>query len=403
MPQYIYIKTAQLNQKDRHKVEEMMTTNYHVIKDKVDTINYDTKDTVKEFDYNYYLATEEIKDLKEHNDIFTIHYKKYGKRVEEKRKRLKHIETPFKDLIRKYNDKGYRIPNLSVKSNLFEPSPMLLEINEIKEFYKFNTVGDGECKFLEKVNNAVIDRVNNIDIPKLVKKNNELGRRFSLRSRPVCIQNLSDLKKEHDSLRTDIDKAYKTIEHTTINYEEEKNDLELIDSTRKRRQSSGSVYKTIELMNKTPSQGMSTNYGSMSFSPRYADAPQSVSSFRNNNFAKNKTKPFKATMPLVNKPVKQVRNIYDFLKKINAKNKQPVSRNPLPQGPQIDKYIHKKLNSESQLNKFKNNQYSYIDHIYNRTKENTANDLDTERMLKTYYKTFYKSSDEEIMQMFHSK
>jgi hypothetical protein len=141
-----------MDMRDKNKIDKMMVSNYHTVNDKMKKINKELKANLKIFVNEYENACHEVKELNEHNNLFSSNHKLYEKRIEEKRKKLQYFEGPFKDLIRRYNKSGYRIPNLSVKDNLFEPSPLLLENKEIRDFYKYKNIDDDECKFLEKVN-----------------------------------------------------------------------------------------------------------------------------------------------------------------------------------------------------------------------------------------------------------
>lgn len=75
------------------------------------------------------------------------------------------IDATFNDLLRQYKAKGYDIPDLSVKNNLFEIDPLLLTEFRLHEYYghqpKEVLENDVNMKFLEKVNEDVIKRVNN--------------------------------------------------------------------------------------------------------------------------------------------------------------------------------------------------------------------------------------------------
>jgi hypothetical protein len=355
------------------------------VKDKVNNIHKETGEVVNNFNENYIDAIKEVKTLKEDNGAFTTHYKLYEKREEERRQKLKHFDIPFKDLIRKYNDRGYRIPNLSVKNNLFHPSPLLFENKEIREYYKYTTIDDSECKFLEKANTALVDRLNTIDIPPAVRKKSEIHRRLSLRSRPIAIQNMTDLQDEHKKLRIEISKAYDTLYQETLNTED-KDDI--LDSNVKRHtKKKGSLYKTVEIMNSISSQANSTNYTGMSFSPTNKDLI--IKSAKPKQISISQTY-------IHSKPIKFKRPNQTG---INLQYKKPpVSRNQF--APKTARMIGRaKQNYDNCKGDF--NQHGFIEYIYNRTKEDA--EFDTENLLKTYYKTFYNCGEEEIKTLFNSK
>jgi hypothetical protein len=375
---------------------------FDIVKNKVNSINMETKGILDEFDENYRQVLKEDQVLKEHNGVFTTHYRLYEKRTEETRKKLKQTEVPFKDLIHKYNDKGYRIPNLSVKSNLFAPSPLLLENKEIRDYYKYTTIEDRECKFLEKINGGVLDRLSKIDVPQAVRKKSEIHRRLSLRSRPVAIQNFSDLQDEHKKLKTEISRAYETLQTeeacNTYDDGEERFDRNFV---RRRTTKKGSLYKTVEVMNSISSIANSTNYTGMT---GFSVSPTNRKLHSNNNlilfskFDKIQLQPTPKQIPLsqayINSKPKARRP-----SQILQYKKPPVSRN-LPTAGHT-KTVNKVKSDHENLSRLENNKHGYIEYIYNRTKE--GDQCDTEDLLKTYYKTFYKCGDQEIREMFNSK
>jgi hypothetical protein len=394
-----------MDMRNKNKIETILVNNYHVVKDKVGRINSEVKSNLLTFDNEYDNAFGEVKELKEHNSLFSNNYKLHEKRKEEKRKKMKHYEVPFKDLIRRYNEKKYRIPNLSVKDNLFEPSPLLLENKEIRDFYKYMTIEDNECKFLEKVNSEVLDRMNSIDFAPMVRRRSELSRRVSLRTKQPGVESVGDLRDEYKKLKKEVNRAYETIDHEARHPYDEKYDFELLDR-KTRKKSTSSVNHTIEALNRTPSQAFSTNYGSFCFTPRSkVIGPGGLSSARLDSKYEDKSKPsdnsitpvtFKSIKSMGPNKTDSVRNV------INNLNQKRPSRNTMPQY-KLNKFvINKKLDHDS-VAKFENNQHGFIEFIYNKTKENDHDEYETEKMLKTYYKTFHKCDEEEIKNLFHNK
>ncbi len=47
------------------------------------------------------------------------------------------IEENFVDLISEYKQRGYKIPDLSIKRNLFTPNPLLLDNNRVIDYYSY--------------------------------------------------------------------------------------------------------------------------------------------------------------------------------------------------------------------------------------------------------------------------
>jgi len=70
------------------------------------------------------------------------------------------------DLITKYKQKNYKVRDLSLKNNLFEPSPLLMENNKIVDEYRF---GDNakiymkDLKFVMKTTNQLYDNKSDLE------------------------------------------------------------------------------------------------------------------------------------------------------------------------------------------------------------------------------------------------
>jgi hypothetical protein len=145
-----------------------------------------TKETIKHLDYQTVFQEmknfnkdleqrmEEYQELKEENENFSKKFKQTEKLKEfENRFKApsgnaqKKIEETFIDLIRLYKEKGYNIPDLSVKNNLFEQSALLLENEKILDFYKFNSKlkDDKDLEFLNKINTLLNEKLTASDEP----------------------------------------------------------------------------------------------------------------------------------------------------------------------------------------------------------------------------------------------
>jgi hypothetical protein len=75
---------------------------------------------------------------------------------------MKGPEKVFADLICKYKDKGYQIPDLSTEKNLFKASPLLMEDHKLVNHYKTFTKMISEDKnldFLQHLSQQVMDKV----------------------------------------------------------------------------------------------------------------------------------------------------------------------------------------------------------------------------------------------------
>jgi hypothetical protein len=72
------------------------------------------------------------------------------------------FRTTFVDLISNYKKKGYKVKDLSLKNNLFEPSPLLLENDKIVRYFP---LGDNtkcynkDLKFVNILNSSLNDRI----------------------------------------------------------------------------------------------------------------------------------------------------------------------------------------------------------------------------------------------------
>ena len=104
-------------------------------------------------------------ELREENDNFSKSYN-LAKTFKFKTKTDKIVtassfQMTFVDLINKYEEKQYKVTDLSLKNNLFEPSPLLLENNKIVDYYRFgdNTkIYEKDLKFLVKTNAQINDK-----------------------------------------------------------------------------------------------------------------------------------------------------------------------------------------------------------------------------------------------------
>jgi hypothetical protein len=115
------------------------------------------KKRLKEVEEEYHQSVKTYFDLREENHNFANNYKRLEdlKKTKAKKKKTldeENFEFVFKELLYSYNKRGYNIEELKSEANLFEPSPLLLENNEIMGFYKNNKdeTGDKDVKLLER-------------------------------------------------------------------------------------------------------------------------------------------------------------------------------------------------------------------------------------------------------------
>ena len=86
---------------------------------------------------------KKAKYLEEENKIFSNLYS-VTKEIYPKK-----IEETFKDLIQAYRDKGYIIPELSEKKNIFDPNPLLETSKNIEQFYLYHQRAKNKYKSIE--------------------------------------------------------------------------------------------------------------------------------------------------------------------------------------------------------------------------------------------------------------
>ena len=104
---------------------------------------------------NYENLTEKnlnnYNNLKDNSSEFFKNYFDYLKIVEKKLKKYRdrNFVSPFYPLIRTYKNMGYKIPDLSIKHNLFNNSLLLEENAKIKNYFKTKKFGEKEEKQYE--------------------------------------------------------------------------------------------------------------------------------------------------------------------------------------------------------------------------------------------------------------
>lgn len=108
---------------------------------------------------------DEHEELKEDTEQFKQFNKKIEKRKEEINKKqplkVNTVEKTFAKLIHDYKQKGYSIPDLSPRKNLFKPSPLLLENSKITDYYRFfckDKENDKNQHFVDKISEIVTTR-----------------------------------------------------------------------------------------------------------------------------------------------------------------------------------------------------------------------------------------------------
>ena len=187
---------------------------------------------LKGFADNQRNISEEIKKLKNENDIFQKSYKMYSK------KNKFYYDVIFEDLFIKYKQRGYKIPNLSTKHNLFSASPLLLQNKKINDFYEYDKYkekskkkkknkkpGEGEksLKYLKKIDHYLFEH-------NLLSKNknnnnlsdfNKLMKSIEKEKRNSVILKLNKINNLHYKSKTIEDDNNSNSKREKINYSEE--------------------------------------------------------------------------------------------------------------------------------------------------------------------------------------
>lgn len=150
------------NNNTKNKIRKALVTNSDFAK------NYGLKtaEDLRDFEKMQSKIKEEYDELHDDNQHFYKYYQKIEelREVAEKKKldKVNRIESTFMGLINKYRERGYKIPNLSVKNNLFAHSPLLMENSKLNEFYKFLTIEEIENNkdqvFIDKLQTLVTEK-----------------------------------------------------------------------------------------------------------------------------------------------------------------------------------------------------------------------------------------------------
>ena len=165
-----------------------------------------TRLILKTFSQTQKEMSDEYKLIHEKNKEFQDSYKLF----EEITKKKYNIEDSFKDLIIKYTNLHYKIPDFSTRHNLFTPSPLLLHNRKIEEYYKYHPIRE------------------NIDLsnPKVKLTQSEKGKKYLDKVEKILIEKNIFRKndEEYNNFKKKINKLSKTnIGMQNINLNENKN------------------------------------------------------------------------------------------------------------------------------------------------------------------------------------
>ena len=184
-------------------------------------------------------------DKKEETKQFITSYNLIQKEKEKQNAEIKDqkLVSPFLDLINRYTQRGYKIPDLSTKKNIFSPSLILSDEAKTKEYFKVNKLSKKEKKelsYINKVNRCVIKRKHNIDKQAEkdkddINENNEEEEKdqestISIEKKTKTANNsdLFKLSQHCPSIKEeigDLEKYNRSIEECIVNFETEKKTL----------------------------------------------------------------------------------------------------------------------------------------------------------------------------------
>jgi hypothetical protein len=142
-------------------------------KENEEDISFDVLQEIKKFNKSYKVNINLYNTLRDENKMFLKKYR-IAKIFKNRNKPEGHVNsgfhTTFADLITKYKEKNYKITDLSLKNNLFEPSPLLIENNKIIDYSRLGDLSkiyDKDMYFLMKTNNQIYEKPDTRDIRQL--------------------------------------------------------------------------------------------------------------------------------------------------------------------------------------------------------------------------------------------
>ena len=164
-------------------------------------IREDSINQVEKFEKKSNIIMTEYENLKEDSENFLKGYSQLENKGNEDEifKQQKKV-IPFMKLISLYKNKGYKVPNLSTKNNLFKPNILFQDINDIKKHIMLNKFGKREKKelnYLNKLNTFVKDIKKEI-----IRKKKKLKLNFSSSQSLLKIKNSLSVTNLHKNKRT---------------------------------------------------------------------------------------------------------------------------------------------------------------------------------------------------------
>lgn len=126
------------------------------------------KNLIEDFEVKHQQNIEKYLEKKVINDAFSERFDKYKERKHDHEKRMKEGQSSndiiFKDLFKRYREKGYKLSPITEKKNIFQASSLLMEDSKIVDYLHFSTRKDiynGELNYLSKVKEMSIKQETN--------------------------------------------------------------------------------------------------------------------------------------------------------------------------------------------------------------------------------------------------
>ena len=175
-------------------VKNQLNKNHKLIKELIlpKTKNY-MNNTSKDKNISVYEVMHPRKNitkiLKNENDLFIELYSKTKKLYPTK------VEETFKDLILKYQNNDYKIPDLSDKKNLFNQNPLLLVGRDLDQFYMYNNKNNNnDIEEKSKLNRKHINFIKKemLFMEKILNQNNEINKKDKSVSNNKTNNNMDD-------------------------------------------------------------------------------------------------------------------------------------------------------------------------------------------------------------------
>lgn len=200
----------------KYKIEKALSTNnteIHINKNSTEYIKHIK--VMESFKKNLEKNIALYNEKKKENSNFIKRFDNYNKRKEEKENEIKQISIKketgsndiiFKDLIKKYRQKGYKLSPVIYKNNIFQASSLLMENNKIADYLHFSdnkNIFNKELSYLIKVKknmNLRDIKLINKNESKFIKENTYKNKLSSKNLSLLCNTNyiLQEIKENED-------------------------------------------------------------------------------------------------------------------------------------------------------------------------------------------------------------